>query len=92
MPQFADSPVDPKVKASVAAAAEIFADLGHSVDEGKAPFAIEPLAAGMGRDRPGRLGLATGIEARMAGKNHPGPRGNGGQWQSQNAVANILPH
>src|SRR3984885_3802134 len=48
VPQFADSPVDPEVRTKVAAAAKTFAELGHSVEEGKAPFAIEPLAKAWG--------------------------------------------
>ena len=56
VPQFGDSPVDPEVRASVAMTAEIFADLGHSLDEGEAPFAIEPLAQAWGVI--GQVGLA----------------------------------
>jgi aspartyl-tRNA(Asn)/glutamyl-tRNA(Gln) amidotransferase subunit A len=56
VPQFGDSPVDPEIRASVATAAQIFADLGHSVEEGEAPFAIEPLAQAWGVI--GQVGLA----------------------------------
>jgi aspartyl-tRNA(Asn)/glutamyl-tRNA(Gln) amidotransferase subunit A len=56
VPQFGDSPVDPTVQASVAAAAGTFANLGHAVEEGKAPFAIEPLAPAWGVI--GQVGLA----------------------------------
>jgi aspartyl-tRNA(Asn)/glutamyl-tRNA(Gln) amidotransferase subunit A len=63
VPQFGDSPVDPTVRASVAAAAGIFAGLGHSVDEGKAPFAIEPLATAWGV--VGQVGLAWLLESKL---------------------------
>jgi aspartyl-tRNA(Asn)/glutamyl-tRNA(Gln) amidotransferase subunit A len=62
VPQFADSPVDPEVRANVAAAAQIFAELGHSVDEGKAPFEIEPLAQAWGVI--GQVGLAWLLESK----------------------------
>jgi aspartyl-tRNA(Asn)/glutamyl-tRNA(Gln) amidotransferase subunit A len=56
VPQFGDSPVDPTVRSSVAAAAGTFADLGHFVEESKAPFTIEPLAPAWGV--VGQVGLA----------------------------------
>ena len=62
VPRFGDSPVDPEVTASVAGAARRFADLGHSVDEGKAPFAVEPLAEAWGII--GQVGLAWLLESR----------------------------
>jgi aspartyl-tRNA(Asn)/glutamyl-tRNA(Gln) amidotransferase subunit A len=62
VPQFADSPVDPEVRASVAVAAQLFADLGHSVEEGKAPFTIEPLAQAWGV--VGQVGLAWLLETK----------------------------
>jgi Asp-tRNA(Asn)/Glu-tRNA(Gln) amidotransferase A subunit family amidase len=55
VPQFGDSPVDPTVRASVGAGARSFANPG-SVEEGKAPFAIEPLAPAWGVI--GQVGLA----------------------------------
>jgi aspartyl-tRNA(Asn)/glutamyl-tRNA(Gln) amidotransferase subunit A len=62
IPQFADSPVDPAIKASVAAAAAAFASLGHSVEQGEAPFAIEPLAQAWGV--VGQVGLAWLLESK----------------------------
>ncbi len=62
VPQFGDSPVDPEVRASVADAAQIFAGLGHSVEEGRAPFAIEPLAQAWGVI--GQVGLAWLLETK----------------------------
>ncbi len=62
VPQFGDSPVDPEVRASVAGAAQIFAGLGHSVEEGPAPFAIEPLAQAWGVI--GQVGLAWLLETK----------------------------
>ena len=84
VPQFGDSPVDPTVRASVAAAAGTFAELGHSVEEGKAPFAIEPLAPAWGVI--GQVGLAWLLNSKPGwqGKHHLGPRRNGSQRQSQN--------
>lgn len=40
VPQFGDHPVDPEVSASVAAAAETLARLGHAVTQGPAPFDV----------------------------------------------------
>ena len=60
--QFGDSPVDPEIKASVAGAAQILKDLGHSVDEGIAPFAIEPLAQAWGVI--GQVGLSWLLESK----------------------------
>jgi aspartyl-tRNA(Asn)/glutamyl-tRNA(Gln) amidotransferase subunit A len=62
VPQFADSPVDPEVRTNVAAAAQTLAELGHSVQEGKAPFAIEPLAQAWGVI--GQVGLAWLLESK----------------------------
>jgi aspartyl-tRNA(Asn)/glutamyl-tRNA(Gln) amidotransferase subunit A len=62
VPQFGDSPVDPEVSASVARAARKLADLGHSVDEGKVPFAVEPLAQAWGVI--GQVGLAWLLDSR----------------------------
>jgi aspartyl-tRNA(Asn)/glutamyl-tRNA(Gln) amidotransferase subunit A len=44
VPQFSGSPVDPEIAAKVKAAATVLSNLGHVVEEGDAPFAIEPLA------------------------------------------------
>jgi aspartyl-tRNA(Asn)/glutamyl-tRNA(Gln) amidotransferase subunit A len=62
VPQFADSPVDPEIRANVAAAAQKFVELGHSVEEGKAPFVIEPLAQAWGVI--GQVGLAWLLESK----------------------------
>jgi aspartyl-tRNA(Asn)/glutamyl-tRNA(Gln) amidotransferase subunit A len=62
VPQFANSPVDPEIRTNVAAAAQLFAELGHSVHEGKAPFAIEPLAQAWGVI--GQVGLAWLLESK----------------------------
>ena len=62
VPRFADSPVDPEIRANMAAAAQTFVDLGHSVDEGKAPFEIEPLAQAWGVI--GQVGLAWLLESK----------------------------
>ena len=56
VPQFGDSPVDPEVRASVATQRRYLPNLGHSVEEGEAPFAIEPLAQAWGVI--GQVGLA----------------------------------
>jgi len=45
VPRFADHPVDPEIAASVAAAAELFARLGHEVEQGPAPFDVATMAA-----------------------------------------------
>jgi aspartyl-tRNA(Asn)/glutamyl-tRNA(Gln) amidotransferase subunit A len=66
VPQFADSPVDPEIRANVAAAAQRFAELGHSVQEGKAPFVIEPLAQAWGVI--GQVGLAWLLESKPGGQ------------------------
>ena len=62
VPQFADSPVDPEVWANVATAAQRFRELGHWVEEGQAPFAIEPLAQAWGVI--GQVGLAWLLESK----------------------------
>jgi aspartyl-tRNA(Asn)/glutamyl-tRNA(Gln) amidotransferase subunit A len=62
VPQFGDSPVDPEIRTNVAAAAQLFAELGHSVAEGEAPFAIEPLAQAWGVI--GQVGLAWLLESK----------------------------
>jgi aspartyl-tRNA(Asn)/glutamyl-tRNA(Gln) amidotransferase subunit A len=62
VPQFGDSPVDPEIRTNVAAAAQMLAELGHSVQEGKAPFAIEPLAQAWGVI--GQVGLAWLLESK----------------------------
>ncbi|MBV9273611.1 MAG: amidase [Verrucomicrobia bacterium] len=41
--EFGGSPVDPRIADSVAEAARVLAEQGHVVDDGKAPFALEPL-------------------------------------------------
>jgi len=41
--RFGSSPVDTEIAASVATSARVLADLGHSVDEGPVPFALDPL-------------------------------------------------
>ena len=41
--QFAGSPVDPEIAASVGAAANDLASLGHIVEEGEAPFDVDAL-------------------------------------------------
>jgi aspartyl-tRNA(Asn)/glutamyl-tRNA(Gln) amidotransferase subunit A len=41
--KFAGSPVDPEIAKNVEAAAAVFAELGHFVEEGDAPFDLEPL-------------------------------------------------
>jgi aspartyl-tRNA(Asn)/glutamyl-tRNA(Gln) amidotransferase subunit A len=41
--QFGGSPVDPEIAASVAAVANDLADLGHSIEEGEAPFDVDAL-------------------------------------------------
>jgi aspartyl-tRNA(Asn)/glutamyl-tRNA(Gln) amidotransferase subunit A len=41
--KFAGSPVDPEIAKNVEAAAAVFAKLGHIVEEGEAPFDLEPL-------------------------------------------------
>lgn len=66
VPQFSDSPVDPEVRTKVTAAAQIFAELGHSVDEGQAPFPIEPLAQAWGV--VGQVGLAWLLESKPGGR------------------------
>jgi aspartyl-tRNA(Asn)/glutamyl-tRNA(Gln) amidotransferase subunit A len=43
VPRFDSSPVDPEIAGSVATSARVLADLGHSVDEGAVPFALDPL-------------------------------------------------
>jgi aspartyl-tRNA(Asn)/glutamyl-tRNA(Gln) amidotransferase subunit A len=43
VPRFARSPVDPEIAKNVEAAAAVFAELGHTVEEGDAPFDLEPL-------------------------------------------------
>lgn len=43
VPRFGDNPVDPEIARSVADAARLFAELGHEVTEGPAPFDLEPL-------------------------------------------------
>src|SRR5262249_21916498 len=43
VPRFELSPVDPEIAASVAASARVLAELGHTVEEGTAPFALDPL-------------------------------------------------
>jgi len=43
VPRFELSPVDPEITASVAASARVLAELGHTVEEGTAPFALDPL-------------------------------------------------
>ncbi len=45
VPRFADHPVDPEIAASVAAAAEAFARLGHHVQQGPVPFDVAAAAA-----------------------------------------------
>lgn len=40
VPRMDDAPVDPAIAASVAEAAQVFADLGHSVEQGELPFDI----------------------------------------------------
>jgi len=62
VPQFAGSPVDPEVRANVATAAQRFKKLGHWVEEGQAPFAIEPLAQAWGVI--GQVGLAWLLESK----------------------------
>jgi aspartyl-tRNA(Asn)/glutamyl-tRNA(Gln) amidotransferase subunit A len=41
--KFAGSPVDPEISKNVEAAAAAFAEFGHVVEEGDAPFDLEPL-------------------------------------------------
>jgi aspartyl-tRNA(Asn)/glutamyl-tRNA(Gln) amidotransferase subunit A len=41
--KFAGSPVDPEIAKNVEAAAAVFAEVGHIVEEGNAPFDLEPL-------------------------------------------------
>ena len=43
VPRFELSPVDPEIAASVEASARVLAELGHMVEEGTAPFALDPL-------------------------------------------------
>lgn len=43
VPRFGQSPVDPQITASVTSAARVLADLGHSVEEGTAPFDVDAL-------------------------------------------------
>jgi aspartyl-tRNA(Asn)/glutamyl-tRNA(Gln) amidotransferase subunit A len=43
VPRFGSSPVDTEIAASVASSARVLTDLGHSVDEGAVPFALDPL-------------------------------------------------
>jgi aspartyl-tRNA(Asn)/glutamyl-tRNA(Gln) amidotransferase subunit A len=43
IPSFTGSPVDSEIAKSVAAAAAIFSQLGHVVEEGETPFELEPL-------------------------------------------------
>ena len=43
VPRFGAAPVDGEIAASVASSARVLADLGHSVDEGAVPFALDPL-------------------------------------------------
>jgi aspartyl-tRNA(Asn)/glutamyl-tRNA(Gln) amidotransferase subunit A len=45
VPRFADHPVDSEIAASVAAAAEVFARLGHNVQQGPAPFDVATVTA-----------------------------------------------
>jgi aspartyl-tRNA(Asn)/glutamyl-tRNA(Gln) amidotransferase subunit A len=45
VPRFGGHPVDPDIAASVAAAAQAFADLGHDVREGPPPFDPDAIAA-----------------------------------------------
>jgi aspartyl-tRNA(Asn)/glutamyl-tRNA(Gln) amidotransferase subunit A len=45
VPRFGAHPVDPEIAASVAAAARLFADMGHYVAEGEAPFDVEQTAS-----------------------------------------------
>ena len=45
VPRFGDAPVDSRIEASVAAAVRLFADAGHDVDEGAAPFDAEAFNA-----------------------------------------------
>jgi aspartyl-tRNA(Asn)/glutamyl-tRNA(Gln) amidotransferase subunit A len=43
VPRFGTSPVDPEIAASVAGVAHALADLGHTVEEGPAPFDVDAL-------------------------------------------------
>jgi len=43
VPRFDLSPVDTEIAASVATSARVLADLGHTIDEGAVPFALDPL-------------------------------------------------
>lgn len=56
VPQFHTSPVDPEIAQKIGSAARALSDLGHRVEEGKAPFDIE----GVGRAWPvfSQVGLA----------------------------------
>jgi len=44
VPCFGTSPVDPEITANVGGAARVMADLGHSVEEGTAPFDVDALS------------------------------------------------
>jgi aspartyl-tRNA(Asn)/glutamyl-tRNA(Gln) amidotransferase subunit A len=43
VPRFGTSPVDTEIATSVATAAHVFTELGHTVVEGPVPFALDPL-------------------------------------------------
>jgi aspartyl-tRNA(Asn)/glutamyl-tRNA(Gln) amidotransferase subunit A len=43
VPRFAGQPLDPEIEASVGAAAQTLVALGHSVDTGALPFALDPI-------------------------------------------------
>ena len=71
VPQFADSPVDPEVRTKCDRRRANLCGIGSFGRRRQSAVRDRTACPGLGRGRPGRISMVTGIETRMAGKKSP---------------------